>query len=409
MEFICRHCKTSLKNKILDLGNHPPSNAYLKKEEIFLPEITYPLKVFLCSNCWLTQIPEYVKPDHLFTPEYAYFSSTSLSWCNHAKEYVNNVTSRLSLDENSFVLEIASNDGYLLQYVKEKRIKCLGIEPTFKTAHEAERKGINTIKKFFGQNLSLELLNMGKVPESGCDLVVANNVLAHVPDINDFIRGVSNILSKNGTFTVEFPHIVQLLKFNQFDTIYHEHYSYLSLLFLKRLCEMVELIIYDVEKIDTHGGSLRAWITKNKKTKVSDNVGKILIEESTFGIDNFSAYEQLQTKAESIKLSLLDFLVEKKKKNVSVAGYGAAAKANTMLNFAGIKSDLIDMIADKSKSKQELFMPGSHIPIVSPQKLAQNNIDDYIIFPWNLYKEISKSFKSKNLITFIPEFKQSKC
>ena len=250
---------------------------------------------------------------------------------------------------------------------------------------------------------------MGKVPESGCDLVVANNVLAHVPDINDFIRGVSNILSKNGTFTVEFPHIVQLLKFNQFDTIYHEHYSYLSLLFLKRLCEMVELIIYDVEKIDTHGGSLRAWITKNKKTKVSDNVGKILIEESTFGIDNFSAYEQLQTKAESIKLSLLDFLVEKKKKNVSVAGYGAAAKANTMLNFAGIKSDLIDMIADKSKSKQELFMPGSHIPIVSPQKLAQNNIDDYIIFPWNLYKEISKSFKSKNLITFIPEFKQSKC
>ena len=345
----------------------------------------------------------------MFTPEYAYFSSTSLSWCNHAKEYVNNVTSRLSLDENSFVLEIASNDGYLLQYVKEKRIKCLGIEPTFKTANEAERKGINTIKKFFGQNLSLELLNMGKVPESGCDLVVANNVLAHVPDINDFIRGVSNILSKNGTFTVEFPHIVQLLKFNQFDTIYHEHYSYLSLLFLKRLCEMVELIIYDVEKIDTHGGSLRAWITKNKKTKVSDNVGKILIEESTFGIDNFSAYEQLQTKAESIKLSLLDFLVEKKKKNVSVAGYGAAAKANTMLNFAGIKSDLIDMIADKSKSKQELFMPGSHIPIVSPQKLAQSNIDDYIIFPWNLYKEISKSFKSKNLITFIPEFKQSKC
>ena len=409
MEFICRHCKTSLKNKILDLGNHPPSNAYLKKEELFLPEITYPLKVFLCSNCWLTQIPEYIKPDNLFTPEYAYFSSTSSSWCNHAKKYVNNAISRLSLDKNSFVLEIASNDGYLLQYVKEKKIKCLGIEPTVKTANEAERKGITTIKEFFGESLSLDLLNMGKVPETGCDLVVANNVLAHVPDINDFIKGISNILSKKGTFTVEFPHIVQLLKFNQFDTIYHEHYSYLSLLFLKRLCEMVELIIYDVEKIDTHGGSLRAWITKNKKTEVSENVSNILIEESTFGIDNFGAYEQLQTKAENIKLSLLNFLVEKKKKNVSIAGYGAAAKANTMLNFAGIKSDLIDMIADKSKSKQELFMPGSHIPIVSPEKLAQNNINDYIIFPWNLYKEIFKSFKSKNLITFIPEFKQSKC
>lgn len=409
MEFICRHCKTPLKNMILDLGNHPPSNAYLKREELFLPEITYPLKVFLCSNCWLTQIPEYIKPDNLFTPEYAYFSSTSSSWCNHAKKYVNNAISRLSLDKNSFVLEIASNDGYLLQYVKNEKIKCLGIEPTVKTANEAERKGITTIKEFFGESLSLDLLNMGKVPETGCDLVVANNVLAHVPDINDFIKGISNILSKEGTFTVEFPHIVQLLKFNQFDTIYHEHYSYLTLLFLKRLCEMVELIIYDVEKIDTHGGSLRAWITKNKKTEVSENVSNILIEESTFGIDNFGAYEQLQTKAENIKLSLLDFLVEKKKKNVSIAGYGAAAKANTMLNFAGIKSDLIDMIADKSKSKQELFMPGSHIPIVSPQKLAQNNINDYIIFPWNIYKEISKSFKSKNLITFIPEFKQSKC
>jgi len=409
MEFICRHCKTPLKNKILDLGNHPPSNAYLKREELFLPEITYPLKVFLCSNCWLTQIPEYIKPDNLFTPEYAYFSSTSSSWCNHAKKYVNNAISRLSLDKNSFVLEIASNDGYLLQYVKDKKIQCLGIEPSVKTANEAERKGINTIKEFFGESLSLDLLNMGKVPEKGCDLVVANNVLAHVPNINDFIKGVANILSENGTFTVEFPHIVELLKFNQFDTIYHEHYSYLSLLFLKRLCEMAGLSIYDVEKINTHGGSLRVWIRKNNKTIVSENVENIILQEKNFGIDDFGAYEHLQKKAEDIKLSLLNFLVNKKKRNLKVAGYGAAAKANTMLNFAGVKSDLIDMIADKSKSKQGLFMPGSHIPIVDPQQLAQRNISDYIVFPWNLYEEISKEFNSKNLITFIPGFKQSKC
>ncbi len=409
MTFFCRHCNSELTNKVLDLGNHPPSNAYLNKEQILMPEITYPLKVFLCSKCWLTQIPEFVKPKNLFTPEYAYFSSTSTSWCLHAKKFVELVSSKLELNQKSFVLEIASNDGYLLQYFKEKKINCLGIEPTEKTAEEAEKKGINTLKKFFSESLSYELKEKYKIPNEGCDLIVANNVLAHVPDINDFVKGISNILSSNGTFTVEFPHVMQLIKFNQFDTVYHEHYSYLSLLFLKRLCEMSELFIYDVQTIDTHGGSLRVWITKNKNTFVSENVENIIIQEKHFGIESFGAYEHLQTKAEKIKLSLLDFLISKKKKNLRVAGYGAAAKANTLLNFSGIKNDLIDMVADKAKSKQGLFMPGSHIPIVSPKILAESNINDYVIFPWNLYKEISLEFKSKNLITFIPEFKQSRC
>ena len=406
MKPCCRHCDATLENEILDLGNHPPSNAYLTKDQLSLPEITYPLKLFVCAKCWLVQLPEHVKPDHLFTPDYAYFSSTSSSWCNHAKNFATNVTSKLDLNEKSFVLEIASNDGYLLQYFNQKNIKCLGVEPTIKTAIAAEKKGINTVKEFFGNTLALDLKNKEKIPITGCDLIVANNVLAHVPNINDFMKGVSNILSKNGTFTVEFPHIRKLIEFNQFDTIYHEHFSYLSLSFLKKLCAKFELFIYDVENLNTHGGSLRVWITKNKETKVSKNVNNELLNETNFGLNSFRPYENLQKNAERVKISLLDYLFSKKKKNLLVAGYGAAAKANTLLNFSGIKSDLIPFIADKAKSKQNLFMPGSHIPIISPKELEDKNIKDYIVFPWNLIKEISLELKEKNLITFVPTFKK---
>ncbi len=402
MAFFCRHCNSKLTNEVLDLGNHPPSNAYLNKEQILMPEITYPLKVFLCSKCWLTQIPEFVKPQNMFTPEYAYFSSTSTSWCLHAKRFVDLVSSKLDLNQKSFVLEIASNDGYLLQYFKEKKINCLGIEPTIKTATVAEKKGINTVKKFFGESLSYELKSDCLIPSKGCDLVIANNVLAHVPDINDFMQGVSKVLSPNGTFTVEFPHILQLIKFNQFDTIYHEHYSYLSLSFLIRLCDKFGLFVYDVEKIKTHGGSLRVWISRNSSFTISEQLENILKEEKDFGIETTKPYEVLQTNAEMIKIALLEYLIQKKKKKISIAGYGAAAKANTLLNFAGVKFDLIPMIADKAKSKQNLYMPGSHIPIVSPETLKKNKFDEYIVFPWNLIKEISHEFKNKSLITFIP-------
>ncbi len=406
MTFNCRHCKSPLTNQIIDLGNQPPSNSYLNKDQILMPEITYPLKVFLCSKCWLTQIPEFVKPKNLFTPEYAYFSSTSSSWCLHAKKYVNLATSKLSLNKKSFVLEIASNDGYLLQYFKEMNVNCLGIEPTIKTAEESEKKGIKTIKKFFGEKLSKELKDLEIVPKKGCDLIIANNVLAHVPDINDFIKGITNVLSENGTLTLEFPHLLKLLKYNQFDTIYHEHYSYLSLNFLKRICTYFGLHIYDVEEINTHGGSLRVWISKNKSFSISEKVENILKIENNFGIETTSPYESLQGEAEIIKLSLLEYLIGNKKKKISIAGYGAAAKANTLLNFSGVKSDLITMIADKAKSKQNLYMPGSHIPIVSPEKLVKSNIDEYIVFPWNLINEISNEFKDKSLITFIPNKKK---
>ncbi len=402
MTFKCRHCNSPLTNQILDLGNHPPSNSYLNEDQILMPEITYPLKVFLCSKCWLSQIPEFVKPKNLFTPEYAYFSSTSSSWCLHAKKYVNLASSKLSLNQKSFVLEIASNDGYLLQYFKEINVNCLGIEPTIKTAEEAEKKGIKTIKKFFGEKFSKKLKDDEIVPNQGCDLIIANNVLAHVPDINDFIKGITNVLAENGTFTVEFPHLLKLIKYNQFDTIYHEHYSYLSLSFLKRLCNSFDLHIYHVEEINTHGGSLRVWISKNRSFCISEEVQNILTIEKEFGIETTKPYESLQTEAEIIKLSLLRYLIENKEKKTSIAGYGAAAKANTLLNFAGVKADLITMIADKAKSKQNLYMPGSHIPIVSPEKLIENNIDEYIVFPWNLIKEIINEFKDKSLITFIP-------
>ena len=240
------------------------------------------------------------------------------------------------------------------------------------------------------------------IPSKGCDLVIANNVLAHVPDINDFMQGVSKVLSPNGTFTVEFPHILQLIKFNQFDTIYHEHYSYLSLSFLIRLCDKFGLFVYDVEKIKTHGGSLRVWISRNSSFTISEQLENILKEEKDFGIETTKPYEVLQTNAEMIKIALLEYLIQKKKKKISIAGYGAAAKANTLLNFAGVKFDLIPMIADKAKSKQNLYMPGSHIPIVSPETLKKNKFDEYIVFPWNLIKEISHEFKNKSLITFIP-------
>ncbi len=406
MNYQCRHCGNKLIDPILDLGHQPPSNAYLNRKQLDEPEITYPLKLYLCDKCWLPQLPEYAKAKELFTNDYAYFSSTSSTWCNHAKNYVKKTIDEFKLNQDSFVLEIASNDGYLLQYVKQNGIKCLGVEPTKETAIEAEKKGIDTVKEFFGKDLVTKLKDEGLVPQSGVDLLIANNVLAHVPDINDFIIGSRNILSPKGVFSVEFPHLLNLIKYNQFDTIYHEHYSYLSLSFLLRLAEKFDLHIFDTEELTTHGGSLRVWMTKDKSRTVSDSVYKIQKHETEFKIESLLPFQKLQFNAEKTKNQLLTFLLNLKKTNQLVCGYGAAAKANTLINFAGVKKDLIPFIVDNAKSKQNKFMPGSLIPIYDSQKIDQMKVSNIIVFPWNILSEISKSLQDKNIYTFIPSYKK---
>ena len=399
MNQYCRHCDSVLNKEILDLGNQPPSNAYLECNSVNGPEITYPLKVFVCEKCWLVQIPEVIKPKELFTPEYAYFSSISSSWLNHCKEYCINVIKKLHLNKSSQVIELASNDGYLLQYFKNASIPCIGVEPTHETAQESRNKGINTVEAFFCHKFS------DKLPKA--DLVIANNVLAHVPDINDFIKGIKNILKKDAVATIEFPHLLELLKFNQFDTIYHEHYSYLSLNFIKKLAQHADLKLINVEKLKTHGGSLRVWLKNTQQSvKMSDNCKRILDKEEKFGLNNLKAYFNLQKNAFKIKKDLLNFLYESNDDNKTVVGYGAAAKGNTLLNYAGIKKDLIKFVADKSIHKQGKFLPGSHIEVVSPEKILEYDSLEIIVFPWNLIDEIKKSFKDKNLYTCIPELKK---
>ena len=354
----------------------------------------------------MPQLPEYAKAKELFTDDYAYLSSTSSTWCNHAKNYVKNSIEKFNLNEESFVLEIASNDGYLLQYMKRRGIKCLGIEPTERTALEAEKKGIDTVKEFFGNDLVIKLKEEGLVPNSGVDLLIANNVLAHVPDINDFILGACNILSPSGVFSLEFPHLLNLLKNNQFDTIYHEHYSYLSLSFLLRLAKRFDLHIFDTEELNTHGGSLRVWMTKDESIPISDSIHKIKRDETEFQIESLLPFQKMQFNAEKTKDQLLSFLFNLKKTNQLVCGYGAVAKANTLLNFAGVKKDLIPFIVDNAKSKQGKFMPGSLIPIYTCEKIDHMNVPNIIVFPWNILNEISNSLKDKNIYTFIPKFRK---
>ena len=363
----CRHCKEILTKDIIDLGNQPPSNNYLLPEQLGEKEITYPLKVFICENCGLVQLPESLKPEELFTNKYAYFSSTSSSWCKHASNFVEDSIKELSLNEGSNVIEIASNDGYLLQYFKKNNIPCLGIEPTSETAKECKRKGINTLEKFFTSKLAKEL--------DKADLVIANNVAAHVPDINDFIKGIKLVLKNNGVASIEFPHILNLLKHNQFDTIYHEHYSYFSLKTFRKISRHVGLDIFKVEQIKTHGGSLRVWLCNEKRLQISKDVTQLIKQEEAYKLTKIDGYKIFRKNAEKIKYDLIKFLINSKEHNKKVIGYGAAAKGNTLINFCGIKADLLEFIIDKSESKQDLFMPGSHIPIKSPEHLLNLKID----------------------------------
>ena len=394
MTLICRHCSSDLNHEVIDLGHQPPSNSYLKKEELFLPEISLPLKVFVCKKCWLMQLPNHSNPEEIFKKDYAYFSSTSLSWCLHAKNYVENVIKKINLNQRSHVVEIASNDGYLLQYFKKLNIPCLGIEPTHETGEVARKKGINTMEEFFGTNLAQTL--------DKADLVIANNVIAHVPDINDFIKGISILLKNDGLASVEFPHLLNLLEKNQFDTIYHEHFSYLSLYTLKQIANLAGLNVVEVEELATHGGSLRVWLAKSSSKSNSSNVKKILDKEKKFNLQNICAYEGFQKKAEDAKFSLLEYLLKLKRRNTTVLGYGAAAKGSTLLNYSGITSDLIPAVADSAKSKQGKYLPGSHIPIITPEEYEAFNPEITFVLPWNLIKELKNQFSDKKIFTAIP-------
>ena len=382
----CRHCNNELQHVFCDLQTCPPSNAMVKPEMINYPETYFPLKVFVCDKCWLVQVDELEKADAIFNNEYTYFSSFSTSWLKHAKAYTDYMTDRFGYNENSLVVEIASNDGYLLQYFKEKNIPVLGVEPTANTAQVAIEKGIENIVDFFGSNLADNQLK-GKA-----DLILGNNVLAHVPDINDFVKGVKIALKPNGVNTFEFPHLYQLVAQKQFDTIYHEHFSYLSLTNLKSVFETQGLEIFDVQEIPTHGGSLRIF-TKHKEDtskKVEDAVHEMLMKESNVGMNSLSYYQDFQQKVDFIKYDFIEFLIQQKRSGKKIIGYGAAAKGNTLLNYCGIKgNDLIEYVVDASPYKQNKLLPGSRIPVFSSEKIAETKPDFIVIFPWNLKDEIS--------------------
>lgn len=377
----CRFCAAELTDVFVDLINAPASNSYLTKEELDIPEVFYPLKTYVCPRCKLVQIDEYKKSDDIFNNEYAYFSSYSTSWLVHAKEYVAMISQKLSLHENSYITEIASNDGYLLQHFKEKNIPCLGIEPASSTAQIAKEKGIDVIEDFFTSALACGLKKS--------DLILGNNVLAHVPDINDFVKGLKIALKEKGTITMEFPHLLKLIEENQFDTIYHEHFSYLSFYTVKQIFEKQELQLYDVEKLPTHGGSLRIYATHSENNKeISQNVEQLLKEEQTFGLFGVDVYKGFQEKANKVKYDLVDFLLQVKREEKKVVAYGAAAKGNTLLNYAGVKNDLIEFVVDKSPHKQGKYLPASHIPIVSERKIAELKPEYILILPWNIKDEV---------------------
>jgi len=384
----CRHCNTELKLPLIDLGSAPPSNAYLTEQTLHTPEKWFPLRVLVCESCWLAQTEDFAQAEELFNEDYAYFSSFSTSWLEHAERYVKDMTKRFSLDKHSHVIEVAANDGYLLQYVKKHNIPCTGVEPTTSTANAAREKGINILEEFFGVKLAQQLVEQGKQ----ADLTVANNVLAHVPDINDFVAGFSILLKPNGVATFEFPHLLKLVNENQFDTIYHEHFSYLSLTALEVIFKENGLQVFDVEELTTHGGSLRLFAQRSDTGVqiVSEKVIKLRKREMDTGMDSGNFYKNFQKKANIVKDDLLNFLIKAKQDGKKVVAYGAAAKGNTLLNYAGIRLDLLSYIVDRSPSKQGKYMPGSRIPIYTEQFLKDDKPDYVLILPWNLKNEVIK-------------------
>lgn len=384
----CRNCAHERFIPFADLGSSPPSNSYLSDEKASGPEVWYPLRVTVCINCWLVQTEDFAKRDEFFSDDYAYFSSFSTSWLAHAERYVNAMADRFKLGSESLVVEVASNDGYLLQYAAARGIGTLGVEPTENTAEAARAKGIDVVSEFFGVELAKALVAQGK----SADLSAANNVLAHVPDINDFIAGFAILLKPNGVATFEFPHLLKLVEENQFDTIYHEHYSYLSLTSVESMMRSNGLRIFDVEQLPTHGGSLRVYATPmaNETHAEMPAVAELLAQEEVAGIKSVDFYSQLQLEAERIADELTHFLLQARKDGKSVCGYGAAAKGNTLINFAGIKPRLLPWIVDRNPAKQGRLAPGSRIPIVEEEIIRRERPDYVVILPWNLREEVAE-------------------
>lgn len=381
----CRHCGNRLEHVFLDLGFAPPSNAYLTESDLRAPEKWFPLKLYVCEHCWLVQTEDYSRADELFRHDYAYFSSTSSTWLDHARRYVEAIRQRLALDGNSFVIEVASNDGYLLKNFVATGIPCVGIEPTASTAAAAEALGIPVLREFFGEKMGRELASQGKQ----ADLILGNNVYAHVPDINDFTAGLKAVLKPGGTVTLEFPHLLNLIRQTQFDTVYHEHFSYLSLSTVRRIFEKAGLRVWDVEKLPTHGGSLRVFgCHADDRRSATGAVAQVVTAETQAGLCNLGTYRDFQSRAEKIKHDLLGFLVEQKRAGKAVGAYGAAAKGNTLLNFAGVRPDLLPWVCDAAPSKQGKYLPGSHIPILHPDILREYMPDFVLILPWNIADEV---------------------
>ncbi|MDE3250978.1 MAG: methyltransferase domain-containing protein [Bacteroidota bacterium] len=383
----CRFCNTELHHVFIDLFNSPASNSFLKAGELNEPETFFPLKVYTCHRCFLVQLDEYKKSDAIFNSDYVYFSSYSSSWLQHAKAYTDLMLRRFGYNSQSLVVELASNDGYLLQYFKEMGVPVLGVEPTANTAAVAETKGIASVVDFFGVRLAKQLAAEGKQ----ADLLLGNNVLAHVPDILDFVGGMKILLKPKGVVTMEFPHLMQLVDNNQFDTIYHEHFSYLSFTTVRAIFSSLGLELFDVEELPTHGGSLRIYAKhrEDNSKAIESTVDALLNKEAAKGMGDLAYYNNFQQKALAIKLDVLQFLLTQKKARKKVVAYGAAAKGNTLLNYCGVKSDLIDFVVDANPHKQNKFLPASHIPVFNEAFLKSERPDFVFILPWNLKNEIT--------------------
>lgn len=382
----CRFCQTPLSDVFLDLGSAPPSNAFLREQDLSAPEVWYPLKLFTCAACQLVQVDEVQQHDALFSSDYVYFSSYSKTWLAHAERYVAQAVERLSLGPQSLVMELASNDGYLLQYVKARGIPCVGIEPTASTAAAARARGIETIERFFGHGFAQGFVSTRR----HADLVIGNNVLAHVPDINDFVAGIEAVLAPEGVATLEFPHLLQLVAQHQFDTVYHEHFSYFSFHTAQQIFAAHSLRIWDVEELPTHGGSLRLWACRTDAGhRETPAVAALHAKEAQAGMLDMPYYRGFQQQADAIKNAMLGFLLDCHRSGKQVVGYGAAAKGNTLLNYAGIRSDLLPYVVDASPHKQGRYLPGSRIPVVNEARIRETRPNFVLILPWNLREEIT--------------------
>lgn len=404
----CRHCAEELALQLVDLGTAPPSNAYLTVEALQRPERRFPLRVLVCERCWLVQTEDFTNAHELFDADYAYFSGVSTSWQAHAELYVGEMVARFKLNGKSRVVEVAANDGYLLQFVKARGIPCIGVEPTASTAAAARAKGIDVVQDFFGRRLAGEMSARGLQ----ADLLTANNVLAHVPDINDFVAGFAALLKPHGVATFEFPHLLRLMDDAQFDTIYHEHFSYLSLTALQAVFEKARLQVFDVQELPTHGGSLRVFAQRADASTHAEvhTVDKMLQRESDAGVRTAAYYRGLQMRAERIRDDLLGFLRQAKAEGRSVMGYGAAAKGNTLLNFAGVGPELLRCVVDLNPAKQGKFMPGSRIPIVGRQVLDSDPPDYLLVLPWNIFPEVRQqnaalATQGTRFVTAVPELR----